>query len=300
MSSFHDDVSSSPLAFVRQPKQQHDHDTIDPYSNDLYNTNSNSIKIRIARSMIDYVQSIRVPVSMVQRTRRIWNYKNSSNSKRNNDTIGSYSNDDDNNSTEQQQKSLLDNDDVEHTENSEQSLLVTVNINDDTNQDNDNNVVYWITGLEYVFLQVPGESCADCVKIVGIKPPRYLWYMISGFLNDILQFIVSIGLYNTRGLDPSACWFLGFTLSIPCRHVLHRYLVFGNYIGGYYHSLGRMYCAYSIIIVLSTIFNKVINTYIQFFQSKEVNFIFIFILTLLWTGIVNYFILKKIWTMKMN
>jgi hypothetical protein len=51
-----------------------------------------------------------------------------------------------------------------------------------------------------------------------------------------------------------------------------------------------MYGGYSIIIVLSTIFNVVMTKYIQIPHA------YAWIVTLLWTGIVNYFILKKIWS----
>jgi putative flippase GtrA len=51
-----------------------------------------------------------------------------------------------------------------------------------------------------------------------------------------------------------------------------------------------MYAGYSIIIVISTIFNIVMT------RKLELQHYVAWVITLLWTGIVNYFILKKLWT----
>ena len=51
-----------------------------------------------------------------------------------------------------------------------------------------------------------------------------------------------------------------------------------------------MYAGYSVIILISTIFNIAVTRYAQ------INHYVAFFITLLWTGIVNYFILKKLWT----
>jgi putative flippase GtrA len=51
-----------------------------------------------------------------------------------------------------------------------------------------------------------------------------------------------------------------------------------------------MYAGYSVIIVLSTIFNIFMTRY------AELPHYVAWVVTLLWTGIVNYFILKKLWT----
>lgn len=51
-----------------------------------------------------------------------------------------------------------------------------------------------------------------------------------------------------------------------------------------------MYLAYSIIIFLSTTFNVFMTRFLHLEHYIA------WIVTLLWTGIVNYFILKKIWS----
>jgi hypothetical protein len=100
-----------------------------------------------------------------------------------------------------------------------------------------------------------------------------------------------VALHVTWGIeDASLCWALGFGMSIIFRHTSHRYLVFGDYVGGYAKSLLRMYGGYSIIIVISTMFNIIMT------KLAKMNHYAAWIITLLWTGIVNYFILKKIWS----
>ena len=105
-----------------------------------------------------------------------------------------------------------------------------------------------ISGLERVFFGT--QAAADVVSIAGVRPPRYLCYMVSGFLCDLIQFCIDVFLHLVLHLsDASLCWALGFGISVSFRHTSHRYLVFGDYVGGYWSSLGRMYAGYSIIIV---------------------------------------------------
>jgi hypothetical protein len=150
-----------------------------------------------------------------------------------------------------------------------------------------------IAGLDHV---VYGHAAAaDVVVFAGgrVQPPRYCFYMLSGALCDVLQFGMDWMLHSSRLIqDDSLCWAVGFFLSVVFRHSSHRYLVFGKYMGGYYKSLCRMYAAYSIIIVLSTLFHRVIMTIqVAFFSHTAAWF-----LTLAWTGVANYFILKKVWS----
>ena len=147
---------------------------------------------------------------------------------------------------------------------------------------------FWITGLDRVLFGT--VAAADAVLILGIQPPRYLWYMLSGAFCDIIQFHIDVFLHVALQIhDASVCWALGFLLSIVFRHSSHRYLVFGDYVGGYWASLTRMYAGYSVIIVLSTIFNVLMT------RVAVVSHYVAWIMTLLWTGIANYFILKKLW-----
>jgi putative flippase GtrA len=151
----------------------------------------------------------------------------------------------------------------------------------------DSGAVYIVEGLERVFYGT--QPAADVVTVLGIHPPRYLCYMLSGFLCDVIQFGIDFALF-LRLRDASLCWALSFAVSIVFRHTTHRYLVFGDYVGGYWRSLSRMYAGYSVIIVLSTLFNIFMTKYINLPHAIA------WMVTLLWTGIVNYFILKKLWS----
>lgn len=145
-----------------------------------------------------------------------------------------------------------------------------------------------VEGLDRFLLSSP-PAAAEVIHIAGFQPPRYLWYMLSGALCDILQITTLLVLHKFIH-DGTACWGLGFLLSIPCRHTSHRYLVFGDYVGGYKKSLMRMYMGYSVIIVLSTLFNLCMS------RLMEIPVTYLWIITLLWTGIANYFILKYFWS----
>jgi hypothetical protein len=149
--------------------------------------------------------------------------------------------------------------------------------------------VYWIAGLDRVLFGT--AAAADVVTLAGVKPPRYLFYMLSGMGCDVIQLTMDVLLHRYYLEDASLCWAVTFFLSVVWRHSSHRYLVFGDYVGGYWASLGRMYGGYSIIIVLSTIFNVMMTRGVAHLSHYVA-----WMLTLLWTGIANYFILKKLWT----
>eukprot|EP00934_Nitzschia_sp_Nitz4_P000160 Nitzschia sp. Nitz4//scaffold33_size148984//73547//74308//NITZ4_002928-RA/size148984-processed-gene-0.166-mRNA-1//-1//CDS//3329548427//160//frame0 len=146
-----------------------------------------------------------------------------------------------------------------------------------------------ITGLDRVVLGT--QPACEVVTVAGFHPPRYLCYMLSGFVCDLIQLCFDILLHVVLAIeDASLCWMLGFAISVYFRHTTHRYLVFGDYVGGYWQSLGRMYAGYSLTIVLSTAFNWFL------FRYAQVPHYVAWVITLLWTGIVNYFILKKLWS----
>ena len=149
-------------------------------------------------------------------------------------------------------------------------------------------VIPLISGLTPVLSGA--APAADTVRILSIKPPRYIFYSVSGFLCDIVQLFIDLAVHFFLKIrDPSLCWAIGFGLSIVVRHSSHRYFTFGSYVGGYWRSLGRMYFGYSFSIALSTAFNVAMA---RIGIAHYIAFVF----TLLWTGIVNYFILKRLWS----
>ena len=134
-------------------------------------------------------------------------------------------------------------------------------------------------------------AAAEVIRICGLKPPQYLWYMLSGACCDVIQFTMDYLMHTALGVeDASTCWTVCFTLSIVFRHTFHRYLVFGNYVGGYWNSLLRMYGGYSVSIVLSGVFNMAIT------KMGNASHYIAFVFTILWTGVVNFFVLKRLWS----
>jgi hypothetical protein len=144
-----------------------------------------------------------------------------------------------------------------------------------------------LSGLDAVVFG--GRSASETVLILNVKPPQYFWFMVSGAICDAILFAMDYGMHFYVP-DPSACWAICFTLSVAFRHSTHRYLVFGNYVGGYWNSLLRIYGGYSVTIILSTIFNIIMTRYFS------VRHYVAWVITLLWTGIVNFFILKRFWS----
>lgn len=139
------------------------------------------------------------------------------------------------------------------------------------------------------FLRDPQRDFASIL----FRCPHYFWFLLSGLLCDFAQagieFIV-YGLYPSElSYKTGACWGISYSLSIIVRHFSHRYLVFGEYEGSYFTSLARTYMTYSSSIVISIITNQLMVEYLLLTHWVA------WLVTLLWTGIYNYFMLKSTW-----
>lgn len=132
-------------------------------------------------------------------------------------------------------------------------------------------------------------------KIFGYKVPQYFWFVVSGALCDVFQavvdYIISI-FYVLQWEKPTICWTLSYIISIWLRHSSHRVLVFGEFEGTYCASLTKTYFTYSSSIVISMVTNHFIVEFLHFSHRDA------WIITMLWTGIVNYFLLKASWRTK--
>ncbi|KAJ1442877.1 hypothetical protein B484DRAFT_441918 [Ochromonadaceae sp. CCMP2298] len=129
-------------------------------------------------------------------------------------------------------------------------------------------------------------------QVCGVKVPLYFWFMLSGAICDIFQAVIDYGIslvYFLEWEKATVCWTLSYTLSIWIRHSSHRILVFGDYEGTYIASLLRTYLTYSSSIVIS-MFSNHIFTSVLMLSHREA-----WIITMLWTGIYNYFMLKSSW-----
>ncbi len=121
------------------------------------------------------------------------------------------------------------------------------------------------------------ERCQIC----GFRPPRYFWFVVSGFVCDMLQavldYIISI-VYTLQWERITVCWTVSYILSIWIRHFSHKMLVFGDYEGSYLASLGRTYLTYSASIVLSIVTNYALVQHVGLAHKQA------WVVTMLWTG----------------
>ena len=132
-------------------------------------------------------------------------------------------------------------------------------------------------------------------KCLGHKIPHYCWFVLSGGMCDIAQAFIDYAIYLAYAFEwerATVCWTLSYTISIVIRHFSHRLLVFGEFEGTYCTSLTRTYMTYSSSIVISMLTNHLI---VEFFNYSHRT---AWIITMLWTGIYNYFMLKASWGRK--
>jgi putative flippase GtrA len=112
---------------------------------------------------------------------------------------------------------------------------------------------------------------------------------------DIVQAFIDYGIYLLYVFEwerATVCWTLSYTISIIIRHFSHRLLVFGEFEGTYCSSLTRTYMTYSSSIVISMLTNHLIVSFLNYSHRTA------WIITMLWTGIYNYFMLKASWGRK--
>ena len=129
-------------------------------------------------------------------------------------------------------------------------------------------------------------------KPCGYKVPQYFWFVLSGGLCDILQACIDWAIsivYTLEWEKATVCWTVSYILSICIRHSSHRMLVFGEYEGSYWASLTKTYFTYSSSIVISMLTNHVLVTVVGVSHRDA------WIITMLWTGLYNYFMLKASW-----
>jgi putative flippase GtrA len=91
---------------------------------------------------------------------------------------------------------------------------------------------------------------AETVRWRGKLLPRYGWYMLSGAVCDIGQFILYKTLWSSFGL-PTFSWTAAYVLSIALRQEAHKVFVFGHYEGSWWRSLWRFYCVYFLTVATS-------------------------------------------------
>mmetsp|Transcript_18701 Transcript_18701/g.24682 ORF Transcript_18701/g.24682 Transcript_18701/m.24682 type:complete len:157 (+) Transcript_18701:158-628(+) len=138
-------------------------------------------------------------------------------------------------------------------------------------------------------------SFAETTKICGYKPPQYFWFVVSGGLCDILQLGIDQAVKFAWAFPyqkATVCWTISYILSIVLRHTSHRIIVFGEFEGSYFWSLGKMYMTYASAIIISILTNLALTNILGMTHEQA------WVITLLWTGLLNYFLLKCTWNSK--
>ena len=133
------------------------------------------------------------------------------------------------------------------------------------------------------------------ITICGFRIHQYFWFMLSGAIGDVIQACLDFLVYTIYTMEwerATVCWTVSYVCSIVFRHTIHRYIVFGEAEGTYCNSLGRTYMAYASSIVLSMLSNHFISDILRFSHREA------WVITMLWTGIMNYFILRATWKTK--
>ena len=132
----------------------------------------------------------------------------------------------------------------------------------------------------------------NCICL-GYRMPHYFWFVLSGIICDSIQAMIDYCIYliypTTLGFRETVCWGGSYTISIIIRHFFHRHLVFGEYEGTYCSSVARTYATYSSSIVISILTNYIIV------DKLKISHMYAWLLTMLWTGIYNYIMLKMTW-----
>ncbi|KAL9656300.1 hypothetical protein ABK040_007913 [Willaertia magna] len=122
---------------------------------------------------------------------------------------------------------------------------------------------------------------------------KAILFQISALIGTILFYIlyefcftyIFSTLIENQSLRSSACWFISYSISIWWQYMLHVKIVFGKR-DDYWSTLGRTYLIYGISMIISTILNYLLTLFIDHRLA--------WISTLVFTGIVNYFLVSRL------
>ena len=78
---------------------------------------------------------------------------------------------------------------------------------------------------------LPSRPLAETCVVCGRRPPRFLFFVLSGSACNGVQLgldrLLILALPEGRWWVPTLCWTLSYALSISVRFVSHAALVFG-------------------------------------------------------------------------
>ena len=149
------------------------------------------------------------------------------------------------------------------------------------------------------------KPLADRVRCGGRRLPRYAWYMLSGAICDVLQFLIDRVVYTSAlvAMLPyerdTVSWTVAYVLTIAMRHETHRIFVFGAYEGSYWRNLGKMYMTYATTIAASIVLRSMLARAAEYLPPILLAYAsartYGYFATMLFTGIFSYFALKRAW-----
>ena len=106
---------------------------------------------------------------------------------------------------------------------------------------------------------VPERPLAETCLICGRRPPRFVFFAISGSLCNAAQLGLDRLIYHSLGDElvhswwgPTMCWSLSYMLSVSLRHVSHAAFVFGPHKDSLAVALAKTYLAYLSTIMASS------------------------------------------------
>ena len=149
------------------------------------------------------------------------------------------------------------------------------------------------------------KPLADRVRCGGRRLPRYAWYMLSGAICDVFQFLIDRVVYTSAlvAMLPyerdTVSWTVSYVLTIALRHETHRIFVFGAYEGSYWRNLGKMYMTYATTIAASIVLRSMLAHAAEYLPPILLAYAsartYGYFATMLFTGIFSYFALKRSW-----
>jgi len=129
------------------------------------------------------------------------------------------------------------------------------------------------------------------MKNTTSESKQFLLFNISGGIGTFLfyclyEFLFSAFEGYVMDRRATIAWCVSYMCSIAWQHSLHRYIVFGSQ-GNFWKSLFWTYISYTLSLILSTVANDVLT------MSLGVNHRVAWVLTLVATGVLNFFTLKN-------
>ena len=103
---------------------------------------------------------------------------------------------------------------------------------------------------------------ADHCTVCGRRPPRFVFFAISGSACNVAQLAMDRALLllladsqHSSTFASTACWTASYTLSISLRHASHSLFVFGMHRDSVLFALGKTHLTYLSTIIASTLIN---------------------------------------------